>query len=113
MQDSQKNEQREEVYSRVVKAGNRTYFFDVKETRHKEKYLTITESKRRFSNETGRFFYEKHKIFLYSEDFEKFIVGLNAVIEFVETGVAPPFIPEETIDDEPLTDLSIDDLEKI
>ncbi|MEZ5149333.1 MAG: DUF3276 family protein [Bacteroidales bacterium] len=51
--------------------------FDVKSTRAGEYYLTITESKRRFSNDQGKFFYEKHKLFLYKEDFEKFATGLN------------------------------------
>ena len=77
---------REEIYSEVIRAGKRTYFFDVKETRSGEQYLTITESKRRFNNEQGKFFYEKHKIFLYKEDFEKFSTGLRRVIDFIETG---------------------------
>jgi glycogen synthase len=80
---------REEIYSEVIRAGKRTYFFDVKETRSGEQYLTITESKRRFNNEQGKFFYEKHKIFLYKEDFEKFSTGLKQVIEFIETGNPP------------------------
>ena len=72
MEDTENKERREEIFSRVVRAGKRTYFFDVKETRNKERYLTITESKRRFNNETQNFFYEKHKLFLYKEDFDKF-----------------------------------------
>ncbi len=67
----------------MVRAGKRTYFFDVKSTRSEEHYLTITESKRRFNNDNGKFFYEKHKLFLYKEDFEKFANGLNAAIEFM------------------------------
>nr|NQU93179.1 DUF3276 family protein [Bacteroidota bacterium] len=89
MEPLENKEQREEIFSRVVRAGKRTYFFDVKETRNKEQYLTITESKRRFNNESGKFFYEKHKLFLYKEDFEKFARGLNTVIGFIETGEAP------------------------
>ncbi len=81
---------REEIFSRAVRAGKRTYFFDVKATKSEEQYLTITESKRRFNNDQGKFQYEKHKLFLYKEDFQKFADGLNAAIEFIETGIAPP-----------------------
>jgi len=77
-----KNE-RDEIYSKAVRAGKRTYFFDVKSTRRDDYYLTITESKKRF-NRDGRFFYEKHKIFLYKEDFEKFADGLNEVVEYIK-----------------------------
>jgi hypothetical protein len=80
---------REEIYSIVVRAGKRTYFFDVKETRAKEKYLTITESKRRFNNDSGKFFYEKHKLFLYKEDFEKFADGLTGVIDYIKANPGP------------------------
>ncbi|MBE9483726.1 MAG: PUR family DNA/RNA-binding protein [Bacteroidales bacterium] len=81
---------REEIYSRVIRAGKRTYFFDVKATRAGEQYLTITESKRRFNNDSGKFYYEKHKLFLYKEDFEKFSRGLSEAIEFIETGKKAP-----------------------
>ena len=81
---------REEIYSRVIRAGKRTYFFDVKATRSGEQYLTITESKRRFNNDQGKFFYEKHKLFLYKEDFEKFTKGLSEVIDFIQTGKKAP-----------------------
>lgn len=103
---------REEIYSRVIRAGKRTYFFDVKATRSGEQYLTITESKRRFNNDQGKFFYEKHKLFLYKEDFEKFSVGLSEVIEFIETGKkAPEPEPEpETITTKSLTDVEFEDL---
>jgi hypothetical protein len=74
---------RNEIFSRSVKAGKRTYFFDVKSTRGDELYLTITESKKRFNAELGQFFYEKHKIFLYGEDFEKFTEGLREVMDYV------------------------------
>lgn len=89
MEDNDNQEGREGIFSRSVRAGKRTYFFDVKATRGEEKYLTITESKRRFSNDQGKFFYEKHKLFLYKEDFEKFLKGLNESIEFIDTGVRP------------------------
>jgi hypothetical protein len=87
---TENRDNREDVFSRAVKAGKRTYFFDVKQTRADQYYLTITESKRRFDNAQGKFFYEKHKLFLYKEDFEKFRNGLNDVISFIETGVIPP-----------------------
>ena len=80
-------EAREELYTRVVRAGKRTYFFDVKATKNEDFYLTITESKKRVGKE-GKVFYEKHKIFLYKEDFIKFIEGLKDVIDFIETGKA-------------------------
>ena len=86
------NQDKNEVLSRAVKAGKRTYFFDVKKSRNEEMYLTITESKRKFNADNGNFFYEKHKIFLYKEDFEKFKNALTGVIDFIENGI----IPEDT-----------------
>ena len=83
------NQDRNEVLSRAVKAGKRTYFFDVKKSRNEEMYLTITESKRKFNADSGNFFYEKHKIFLYPEDFEKFQNALSGVIGFIEDGTVP------------------------
>ena len=74
----------EDVFSKPVRAGKRTYFFDVKATRGNDYYLTITESKRR-TDRDGRFVYDKHKIFLYKEDFEKFNQGLEEVIQFIKT----------------------------
>src|ERR1041385_3989960 len=73
-----------EIFSRPVKAGKRTYFFDVKATKGNDYYLTITESKKRFGDD-GRFHYEKNKLFLYKEDFEKFADGLMEVINFIKT----------------------------
>jgi len=73
---------RGDLFSKPVRAGKRTYFFDVKSTRGNDYYLTITESKKRFG-EDGKFFYEKHKIFLYKEDFEKFIDGLNESVAHI------------------------------
>lgn len=69
---------KEEVYSKVVRAGKRTYFFDVKSTKGNDLYLTLTESKKTFID--GRESYQKHKIFLYKEDFEKFSDGLSDVL---------------------------------
>ena len=96
MEESENKERREEIFSQVVRAGQRTYFFDVKETRSQERYLTITESKRRFNNESGKFFYEKHKLFLYQEDFEKFANGLKTVFDFIATGEVPEVAEEVT-----------------
>jgi hypothetical protein len=83
MRDDLKGTFREEVFSRSVRAGKRTYFFDVKATQKNEYYLTITESKKCLG-EGGNVVYEKHKIFLYKEDFEKFMKGLVTVFEFIK-----------------------------
>ena len=65
MEENEMKNEKEDLFSKAVRAGKRTYFFDVKTTKSDEKYLTITESKRRFDNDQNRFFFEKHKIFLY------------------------------------------------
>lgn len=82
--EGQENIDREEIFSKSVRAGKRTYFFDVKTTKGNDYYLTVTESKKRFT-EDGKFTYEKHKLFLYKEDFEKFAEGLNEAIDFIKT----------------------------
>lgn len=74
--------EQEEIYSQRIKAGKRTYFFDVKATRGQDYYLTITESKRRLRDD-DTFSYEKHKIFLYKEDFLKFVDALQDAVEYV------------------------------
>jgi len=76
---------KEEIFTKIVRAGKRTYFFDVKATRTDDYYLTITESKKRIGKE-GKVFYEKHKIFLYKEDFEKFADGLRDAVAFIDSG---------------------------
>lgn len=81
---------REEIYSNAVKAGKRTYFFDVKATRNGDYYLTITESKKKFDKD-GNPSYEKHKIFLYKEDFEKFVDGLGDAINVVKAVIKGEF----------------------
>lgn len=84
----------EDVYSKPVRAGKRTYFFDVKSTKgNNDFYLTITESKRR-NNPDGSFNYDKHKIFLYKEDFEKFSEGLAEVIEYIKQNCFHGEIPQ-------------------
>lgn len=90
-------ERKEELYSQVIPAGKRRYFFDVKETRGGDKFITITESRKLFDNRTGEFYYDKNKMFLYKEDFEKFRKGLENAFSFIETGIEPePVVPEET-----------------
>ncbi len=84
---------KEEIFTKVVRAGKRTYFFDVKATRLDEYYLTITESKKHLGKE-GKVFYEKHKIFLYKEDFEKFSGGLKEAVNYIENGKDNTVIPE-------------------
>ncbi len=74
---------REDVYSKAVRAGKRTYFFDVKSTRGRDLYLTITESKKH-THEDGTATYEKHKIFLYKEDFDKFLDGFQDAVAEIE-----------------------------
>src|SRR2546430_4179784 len=78
----------ESVYSKRIRAGKRrTYFFDVRATRGNDYYLTITESRKRF-NEDG---YDRHKIFLYKEDFNKFLKGLTEAVDYVKTDLMPDF----------------------
>ena len=78
----------ESVYSKRIKAGKRrTYFFDVRATRGNDYYLTITESRKRF-NDGG---YDRHKLFLYKEDFNKFIKALNEAVDYVKTELMPDF----------------------
>jgi hypothetical protein len=94
--DSMDNENpREEIHSSVVRAGKRTYFFDVKATKQNDYYITITESKKRFGRD-GKFFYEKHKLFLYKEDFDKFSETLNEIIEFIREANPQPAERKET-----------------
>jgi hypothetical protein len=77
------NDKNAEVYSKVVRAGKRTYFFDIKSTKGNDLYITLTESKKTF-NDDGRDNYQKHKLFLYKEDFEKFREGLDDVLAKIE-----------------------------
>lgn len=81
--ENQEN-RRDEVFSKVVRAGKRTYFFDVKATKADDYYLTITESKRKFTDDNQKFTYEKHKLFLYKEDLEKFSEGLSEAVEKIK-----------------------------
>jgi hypothetical protein len=114
--------QKEEIFTRVVRAGKRTYFFDVKATRKDDYYLTITESKKRLGKE-GKVFYEKHKIFLYKEDFEKFTEGLKDAVVYIDNGrddykstVSAPETKtveeKESLNTEEFTNIEFDDLGK-
>ena len=87
--EENKNNGREEIFSEKVKAGKRTYFFDVKSTRSNDYYLTITESKKRYNKDDEGFTYEKHKIFLYKEDFNKFMEALNNTVNHVKNELIP------------------------
>lgn len=95
-------EDREQIYSKRVRAGKRTYFFDVRSTRANDYYLTITESRRHPQGDG--FTYEKHKLFLYKEDFDKFIEALQSSVNHVKTELMPDFdfsqydVKEEEVD---------------
>lgn len=97
----------EEVFSKPVRAGRRTYFFDVKATRNDDYYLTITESRKKQSKD-GSFFYDKHKIYLYKEDFGKFAEGLEEVVNYIKAHKPEFFEQQEEL--ELLADVhSVDD----
>jgi hypothetical protein len=119
---SEDKNQKEEIFTKVVRAGKRTYFFDVKATRKDDYYLTITESKKRMGKE-GKVFYEKHKIFLYKEDFDKFSEGLKDAVNYINIENGGPHsaaIPvennaikeKEPISSEEFTNIEFDDLGK-
>lgn len=74
--------EKEDIFSKVLRAGRRTYFFDVRATKADDYYLTITESKK-FTNDDGSFHYKKHKIYIYKEDFSEFKSILNEMTEFI------------------------------
>ncbi len=112
---------KEEIFTKVVRAGKRTYFFDVKATRKDDYYLTITESKKRLGKE-GKVFYEKHKIFLYKEDFDKFSEGLKDAVTYIgndrheakstEIESLEERVEESTLTPEEFTNVDFDDLGK-
>lgn len=100
----------DDVFSKPVRAGKRTYFFDVKATKNNDYYLTITESKRRLDRD-GRFVYDKHKIFLYKEDFEKFSQGLEDIIKYIrENAPAMPDRPAREAGTQSFTDVNFEEL---
>jgi effector-binding domain-containing protein len=106
----------QEIHSKVVRAGKRTYFFDVKSTRNEEFYLTITESKKRFED-NGNFHYEKHKIFLYKEDFEKFSEVLHEIINYINENQTESIVEDKQLnpvaESEPVVNYSNVDFEDI
>jgi hypothetical protein len=116
--DAFEDSEHREIYSKAIRAGKRTYFFDVKATKRNDYFLTITESKKRFQKD-GRFFFEKHKIFLYKEDFEKFADGFTEVIDYIknvkstEQGVNEEMIHKESEGTEDYTSVDFDDLESV
>jgi len=101
---------REEIFSKSVRAGKRTYFFDVKATKRNDYYLTVTESKKRYDQD-GKFHFEKHKLFLYKEDFEKFAEGLSEVIEYVNKN-QPEIIESQSGENEEFTNVQFEDLKE-
>jgi len=113
--DEMERVERRDIFSKAVRAGKRTYFFDVKATRKDEYYLTITESKKKFTPE-GKPFYEKHKIFLYKEDFDKFSDGFQEVIDFLRENQGEIKTEsesfEQTSEESSTIDLSFEDLGK-
>jgi Protein of unknown function (DUF3276) len=98
------------VFSKSVRAGKRTYFFDVRTTKGNEFFLTITESKKKMSPD-GKFFYEKHKLIIYKEDFEKFDDGLTEALGFINGNTATS-TTSETSSDSSTTDVAFEDLGK-
>lgn len=108
---------RDDIFSKVVRAGRRTYFFDVKATRNDDYYLTLTESKKN-TQEDGSVQYEKHKIFLYKEDFDKFAEGLTEAIDYIrkQKGIEEPVAehreaqPRSESEGEYTSDISFEDL---
>ena len=113
MEDFEKKDT-DTVFSKVVKAGKRTYFFDVKTTRQNEHYITITESKKVFEDNGGAHF-EKHKIFLYKEDFEKFMDSFDEALQFIkENGgeTASKQSKPDNAETDKYTDVDFDDLGK-
>lgn len=83
MNDFDNIQQRDAFFSKRIRAGKRTYYFDVKATRGNDFYVTITESKRKPGESEDRPFFEKHKLFLYKEDFEKFTEGLHEALDYI------------------------------
>ena len=85
--------EQEEIFSQVLRAGRRTYFFDVRSTKADDYYLTVTESKK-FTHDDGTFHYQKHKIYLYKEDFEEFNDMLKAATDYIVTEKGQEVISE-------------------
>jgi hypothetical protein len=116
--DAPEDSEHREIYSKAVRAGKRTYFFDVKATKRNDYFLTITESKKRFQKD-GRFFFEKHKIFLYKEDFDKFADGFTEVIDYIKDMKSAEFVTdtekehEESVPSDDYTSVDFEDLQSV
>ena len=106
-----KEQRKEELYSQAIPAGKRRYFFDVKETRGGDKFITITESRKLFDNNTGEVYFEKNKMFLYKEDFDKFRQGLDNAFKFIVTGIVPPPVVVEDNWHSDSVDSKLDDID--
>ena len=100
--------EKEEIFSKVLRAGRRTYFFDVRATKAGDYYLTITESKK-FTNDDGSFHYKKHKIYLYKEDFSEFNEILKEMIDYVIDEKGDEVISERHQKDFKKEDFSVED----
>lgn len=92
-----KNKYEEALYSKAVRAGRRTYFFDVRKTREGNPFIAVTESKKVFK-EDGSSYFEKHKVFIYQEDFERFQDGLQDTLHFIKNGPSDSHVAEEKAD---------------
>jgi hypothetical protein len=106
---------REAYFSKRIRAGKRTYYFDVKATRGNDFYITITESKKKPGESEDRPFFEKHKLFLYKEDFDKFTEGLQEALEYIRNkrdGIDTPPSQEYSSGSGSYTSLDFDDLGK-
>ena len=110
--DGMEMNDRDEIYSKPVRAGKRTYFFDVKATRNNDYYLTITESKKKLEKD-GSQNYEKHKIFLYKEDFDKFAEGLDNAVAYIKAALnGETMADQEEVETNKFDDIDFDDLSK-
>ena len=110
--DGMEMNDRDEIYSKPVRAGKRTYFFDVKATRNNDYYLTITESKKKLEKD-GSQNYEKHKIFLYKEDFDKFAEGLDNAVAYIKAALnGETMAVQEEVETNKFGDIDFDDLSK-
>ena len=110
--DGMEMNDRDEIYSKPVRAGKRTYFFDVKATRNNDYYLTITESKKKLEKD-GSQNYEKHKIFLYKEDFDKFAEGLDNAVAYIKAALnGETMAVQGEVETNKFDDIDFDDLSK-
>jgi len=109
--DNKKGTHNDEIFSKLVRAGKRTYFFDVKATKRNDYYLTITESKKHYDQD-GKFHFEKHKLFLYKEDFDKFTDGLSEAFEYIKNNQPELLDKEDYNNDNNFTNVDFEDLKE-